>query len=51
LALFKPNVENPMFRHFKIAHLLREMKPLIRYLKARAAYLAGVNEALKRRND
>ncbi len=32
LLLFKANVENPMFRHFKIAFFLREVRSLIKYL-------------------
>jgi len=33
LVLFKANIEDPMFRHFKIAHFLRDAKPLTKYLK------------------
>ena len=35
LVLFKANIESPMFRHFKIAYFLRDIQPLIRYLKQR----------------
>jgi len=33
LTLFKANIENPMFRHFKIAYFLRETKSLIKHLR------------------
>lgn len=33
LALFKANIENAAFRHFKIAYFLRRVGPLIEHLK------------------
>ena len=33
LALFKANMEDPAFKHFKIAHLMRHLRPLIRHLR------------------
>jgi len=33
LALFKANMENPTFKHFKIAYFLRHLRPLIKHLK------------------
>ncbi len=33
LVFFKADMEDPMFRHFKIAHFLRDVKPLTQYLK------------------
>ena len=33
LTLFKANMENPAFKHFKIAHFLRHLRPLINHLR------------------
>jgi len=33
LTLFKANMENPAFKHLKISHFLRHLRPLIKHLK------------------